>query len=402
MIDSIEFVEDGNITSATGFFAGATYSGIKQNSDSLDLGLLISETPCLSFGLFTCNQFKAAPVELCIERLSKNPYAKAIIANSGIANAGTGKEGLRDAYIVAKFVANEFNLESTDVLVCSTGIIGQKLPLETIKNGLLKIKLTKSGGHKFAKSIMTTDSVPKEAAIRVNGDYVIAAVAKGSGMIHPNMGTMLCFVTTDAKISPEALKTAFNDAVEASLNMVTIDGDTSPNDSVIILANGQSQNEVILPNTEAAYVFGEALRQILIYIAKKIASDGEGATKLMEVTVTGGKEFNEAAKVARAIASSLLVKTAIHGADPNWGRIVAAAGRSCFEMDFERVSLSIGNIKIINKGRVLNYNKKAAELKLHDKNIFISLDLDHGSGRAVAWGCDLSKEYVHINSEYTT
>ena len=401
----IHFIPGGTITSAKGFRAGATYTGIKKESqNSLDLGILFCEVPCASAGLFTTIKTRSAPVILCRQRL-QNGRAAALVVNSGCANAFTGEQGLADAAEVAALAADALGIPPEDVLVASTGVTGQPLPLNLIKMGLGKIALSADGGHDLARAIMTTDIVPKETAVTARAgdiEFTIGGVAKGSGMIHPDMATLLCFLTTDAAVELGFLKTALKQAADVSLNMVSIDGDTSPSDTVTLMASGLAGNNTITADSPEATVFQQALEQVCISLGKALACDGEGATKLIEITIDGAASIPEARKAARTVASSPLVKAAVHGADPNWGRIVAAAGRSGIEMDGEKIDLYIGEEGIVKGGRVCSFSRQRVTEILQQSEVPIRLHLNLGTASATAWGCDLSEEYVTINSQYMT
>ncbi|MFC1907803.1 bifunctional glutamate N-acetyltransferase/amino-acid acetyltransferase ArgJ [Chloroflexota bacterium] len=399
----IEFILEGTVTSPKGFQSGAICTEIKEKTNHiLGLGILFSEKPCGAAGVFTTNKIKAAPVVLCQERL-QNGRAVAIVVNSGCANAFTGKQGLRDTAEMASLAAEIIGASPDDVLIASTGVIGQELPMELIRAGIGQIALAADGGHSLAKAMMTTDTVPKEVAVRVDdGEFVIGGVAKGSGMIHPDLATLLCFLTTDADINLDFLKLALRKAVDISFNMVSVDGDTSPNDTVIIMANGLAGNGPITQDSKQADVFQQALDQACIHLAKSIARDGEGASKLIEVTVSGAPGIAEARLVARTIVSSPLVKAAVHGNDPNWGRIVVAAGRSGVEIMESKIDLHLGDICVIREGKLLPFDKRSAVEVLRGDEVSISLGLNLGTTSAIAWGCDLSEEYVTINSQYTT
>ncbi len=394
----IRTIPEGTVTSPEGFLAGATSAGINKNAtDKLDLAILFSETPCLAAALFTANRLKAAPVILSEQRLKKG-RAEAVVVNSGCANAFTGKQGYAQAIEMAELAAEGIGLAPEGVLVASTGVIGVPLPMERIRSNIERIILSRDGGHALAKAIMTTDTLPKETAVRVkagNSQFTIGGVAKGSGMIHPDLATLLCFLTTDAALDKGFLRKALAKAVEASFNMISIDGDTSPNDMVLLMANG-------LGGSVSAGAFEPALEQVCIYLARAIAADGEGATRLIEVTVGGAASMLEARKAARTVVSSPLVKAAVHGADPNWGRIMAAVGRSGVEVAETRLDLSIGKIAVVRAGSPLPFDKRALIQLLKKKEVSMSLNLNLGSGKATAWGCDLSEEYVTINSKYMT
>lgn len=403
MSAGIEFIPEGTITSAKGFLAGATFAGLNKHAKhNLDLGILFSEATCTATGLFTTNKIKAAPVLLCQERLPSKT-ARAVVVNSGCANAGTGDNGLEDAVNIATSAADMVGVPLRDVLVASTGIIGPRLPIELIKEALKEIKLSPDGGHLLAKAIMTTDTCAKEVAVRANGgEFTIGGIAKGSGMIHPQFGTLLCFLATDAQVDIDFLVPALQKAVDISFNMVSIDGDTSPNDTVLMMANGLAGNEVIRQKTTQANTFQLALEQACIYLAKAIARDGEGASKLIEVTVSGAESTTDARSAARAVVSSPLVKAAVHGCDPNWGRIIAAVGMSSAEVVESKLDLHIGGICLVNRGSPLLFDKKKVISALVDSEVSIALNLNLGEAVATAWGCDLSEEYVTINSLYTT
>jgi glutamate N-acetyltransferase/amino-acid N-acetyltransferase len=394
----IETIPEGTVTSPEGFFAGATSAGIsKKAGDKLDLAVLFSEVPCVAAGVFTTNRIKAAPVVLSQQRL-KQGRVGAVVVNSGCANACTGERGLRDAARMAKLTAEGIGILPEDVLVASTGVIGVPLPMKRITSAIDQIILSRDGGHELARAIMTTDTFAKETAVRVRvgkSEFTIGGVAKGAGMIHPNMATLLCFLTTDAAVEKGFLKKALKKAVAVSFNMISIDGDTSPNDMVLLMANG-------MVGSAPADAFQQALEQVCIYLAKSVARDGEGATKFIEVTVSGAPSLAEARSAARAVVSSSLVKAAVHGADPNWGRIMAAVGRSGVEVEESRIDLYIGNIPVVKAGRPLPFNKRDIIKLLKGREVFIGVNLNLGSAKATAWGCDLSEEYVTINSRYMT
>ncbi|MBA7630040.1 Arginine biosynthesis bifunctional protein ArgJ [subsurface metagenome] len=400
----IEFIPEGTVTSPKGFRAGATYAGIKKRAtDVLDLGILISEAPCMAAGVFTTNRIKAAPVVLSQQRLQRG-RAVAVVVNSGCANACTGEQGLADAAEMATLTAERVGASPEDVLVASTGVIGQRLPMKLIRAGIGRIIPSTDGGHSLIKAMMTTDTVPKEIAARVGGSgFIIGGITKGSGMIHPNLATMLCFLTTDAAVDIDFLRLTLRQAVDNSFNMVSIDGDTSPNDMVLIMANGLAgSNEVIKQDSRLADAFQQALDQVCIYLAKSIASDGEGASKLIEVTVSRASSVAEARLAARTIVGSPLVKAAVHGSDPNWGRIMAAVGRSGVEVVESKIDLHLGGICVVKGGRPLPFDKESVVEALRGSEVSIDLNLNLRSAAATAWGCDLSEEYVTINSQYTT
>jgi glutamate N-acetyltransferase/amino-acid N-acetyltransferase len=403
---NIEVIPEGNVTSPVGFLAGAVYAGIKQKSkDTLDLGAIYSEATCTAAGVFTTNKLKAAPVLLDKERLQKYGKARAVIVNSGCANACTGEQGMANAITTAEMTAKKLGIKSEDVLVSSTGVIGVQLPMDKMEDGINRLTFSTEGGFNLARAIMTTDTKPKNIAIKVrNGktEFCIGGIAKGAGMIHPNMATMLCFLTTDAAVESQFLKSSLKKAVDATFNMISVDGDTSTNDTVLLLSNGLAGNRTITPGSESARAFQEALNKVCLHLAKCIARDGEGATRLIEVVVNGARTRSEARRAARTIASSPLVKTAVHGGDPNWGRIIAAAGRSGAELEPEKSEVFINNLCLFKSGMPLAFEKKTAAAMLAQDEVLLRVELNLGKGQASAWGCDLSEEYVVINSEYTT
>ncbi len=402
MKTKIDFITNGTITSVKGFKAGAINAGIKKKGPKPDLGIIFSETPCVGAGIFTTNKIKAASVVICQNRLPDNEI-QVIVANSGSANAVTGEQGMRDALTMATLAAEKVFTNPEKALVASTGVIGKTLPMDIVKKGIDNITLSEDGGHEFAKAIMTTDTVPKEVAISVNkGAFTIGGVAKGSGMIHPNMGTMLCFITTDADIDTEFLAESLKIAADTSFNMISVDGDTSTNDSLIILANGLAKNKKIDKACRLAHFFQQGLNEVCTYLAKAIVADGEGASKLIEVNVSGAAGYESARAIARTITSSPLVKTAVHGCDPNWGRVIAAAGRSGAEIIESKTDLSICGIRLLEKGIPIQNKEKETAKAMDNKSVVIDLKLNLGNDTATAWGCDLTAEYVSINSDYTT
>jgi len=402
MATDIQFIPDGTVTSARGFTAGAAFAGINRHSKyNLDLGILFSETPCTTVGVFSANKMKAAPVLLCQQRLPTDGI-RALVTNSGCANAGTGRQGLEDAAAMMQAAAGRAGVPVEAMLIASTGVIGKRLPLNEIKETINKVELSADGGHSLAKAIMTTDTIPKEAAVKVGGKYTIGGVAKGSGMIHPQLGTLLCFLATDASVDSDCLKTALEEATDVSFNMVSIDGDTSPNDTLLLLANGLAGNNIIKQGSKEADEFQEGLNLLCIHLAKAIAADGEGACRLIEVSVNGAADIADARAAAKTIVGSPLVKTAVHGSDPNWGRILAAAGRSGANFAEDKLDLYIGDVCLIKGGKPLPFDEQKAIGALNNKTVCIKLNLNLGEAAATAWGCDLSEEYVYINSRYTT
>lgn len=398
MAARIDSIPEGTVTSPEGFFAGATGAGInKKAKNKPDLGILFSDSVCVVAGVFTTNRIKAAPVLLSQERL-KRGRARAVVVNSGCANACTGGRGLEDAARMAELAAKGVGIAPEEVLVASTGVIGVPLPMEKITPAIERIVLSREGGHELAKAIMTTDTFAKEIAVRVkDGDsqFIIGGVAKGAGMIHPNLATLLGFITTDAALELDFARDALKRAVDISFNMLSIDGDTSPNDTVLLLANGRAGR--VPPD-----VFEMALIRVCIYLAKCIARDGEGASKLIEVTIEGARDQAQARLAARTIVSSPLVKAAVHGADPNWGRVMAALGRSGAEVEEARIDLYLGEVQLLKAGTPLAFSEPEVIKLLKAKEVIFRLNLNLGSASATAWGCDLSEEYVTINSQYMT
>lgn len=399
----MKFIE-GGITAPKGFLASGVRCGIKH--EGLDLAVIRSEVPAACAALFTTNAFKAAPVQVSMEHAALG-RAEAIVANSGCANACTGERGLEDARRMAVLTAEALGVDAQSVLVCSTGVIGRFLPMDKIERGISEAvkSLSPEGALDAARAIMTTDTYPKMAACELDIDGVsvrIGGVAKGAGMIRPDIATMFCFITTDAVISPEALKECLLDAVEVSFNSLTVDGDTSTNDTVIALANGLAGNWDISSDGKYMQVFSTVLKSVCIELAKAMARDGEGATKLVEVVVRGANSCADAKAAAMAVANSLLVKTAVFGEDPNWGRVLAAVGRSGAAVDPVLVDLYFGDVKIVEDGQPLNVPDEAARAPMLADELTITIDLKIGSASSRVFTCDLSYDYVKINAEYHT
>jgi glutamate N-acetyltransferase/amino-acid N-acetyltransferase len=386
----------------SGFAAGAVHAGIK-DTDELDLAILYSKMPCVATGVFTTNLVKSAPIILSQRHLTQRK-ARAIVVNSGCANAFLGEQGMTDASEMASLTATKVSIAAKEVLVASTGVIGKPLPMSQIRNGIEKIELRQDGGHELVRAMMTTDTMPKEIAIQVEakeGKFTIGGVAKGAGMMHPELATMLCFITTDAAVNIDFLQQSLKKAVDVSFNMLSIDGETSPNDCVFLLANGLARNTEISFNNGGD--FQNALNEVCIYLAKSIAQDGEGATRLIEVVVEGAVNQTEARQAARTIVSSPLVKAAMHGGDPNWGRIVAALGRSGAKIREDKLDVHLNDICVVKQGSPTRFDAEELRTSLaRANNVPIKVYLNLGDGRATAWGCDLSEEYVRINSEHAT
>ncbi|MBF8266458.1 MAG: ornithine acetyltransferase [Dehalococcoidia bacterium] len=359
----INVIPQGTVTSPQGFLAGSTSAGIKSKSKELDLGLLFSRNPCTAAGVFTQNKVKAAPVLLSMETLKKR-QTQAVVVNSGCANAGTGEKGMEDAREMVSLAARKLGIPADKVFVASTGVIGVNIPVDKVRSGLENIKLSPGGGYELARAIMTTDAWPKERAVEIEIDghrCIIGGIAKGAGMIHPNLATLLVFLTTDAAVEANFLQTALKKAVDASFNMVTVDGDTSTNDSVIILANGLAGNKAITRDTPNGRLFQRALEEVCVFLARSVACNAEGASHLIEIKVEGAISQLQARRAARTIAGSNLVKTAVHGADPNWGRILAAVGRSEIELDENKIDIYIGDICLMKGGKPQTFDKNEAQ-----------------------------------------
>ena len=405
---NIKFVDGGNVTSPQGFLASGIYCGIKKSNLKNDLALVYSEVPATAAGVFTKNKVKGAPVYISKEHLA-NKKAQAIIVNSGNANTCTGDDGLNKAKKMALLQAKELNLKADDVLVASTGVIGVPLNIDAIKNGipLLTEKLSKNGFDEASSAIMTTDTFKKQAAIEFTAGgktVTIGCMAKGSGMIEPNMGTMLSFITTDISIAPELLDEALKAAVNVTYNRVSVDGDTSTNDSVMILANGLAKNKTITEKNEDYNTFLEALTTLSTHIAKNIAKDGEGATKLLECQIIGAATEKDAVILGKSVINSSLVKTAMFGSDANWGRILCALGYAKIKFDPDKVDVSFescaGSINVCKNGSSVDFSEDKAKEILTQDEIVIKVELNCGDASAYVWGCDLSYEYVKINGDY--
>ena len=400
----------GGVTAAKGFRAASAAAGIKYQGRT-DMAMVYSEKPCVAAGTFTTNIVKAAPVKWDQDIVYNHPSAQVIICNSGIANACTGEEGFGYCRATAKAAAETLNVDENSVLVASTGVIGMQLPIEKLSAGVKamapKLQGTLEAGNDAAKAIMTTDTKEKEVAveIEVGGKTVtIGGMCKGSGMIHPNMCTMLGFVTTDACISKKLLQEALSEDVKDTYNMVSVDGDTSTNDTVLLLANGMAENPEINEKNEDYQKFYEALNYINTTLAKKIAGDGEGATALFEVKIIGAESKEQAVTLSKSIVTSSLTKAAIYGHDANWGRILCAMGYSGAQFDPEKVDLyfesKAGKIQIIENGVAVNYSEEEATKILSEDAVTAIADVKMGDCTATAWGCDLTYDYIKINADY--
>jgi glutamate N-acetyltransferase/amino-acid N-acetyltransferase len=404
-VDLPFLITDGNVDSPKGFYATGTASGIKKNG-RLDLGLIYSEVPATSAAVYTLNTFIAAPLLVTKEALAKsNNTLSAIVVNSGNANACTGDEGLNDARMMQAAAADLVGVPREQVAVASTGVIGVRLPMDKVYAGIEKLKDTPKDASLFSQAILTTDTVEKRVSVQVDIDgktVTIAGCAKGSGMIHPNMATMLSFVTTDAKIENDYLQQLLKTTTDETYNMITVDGDTSTNDMVVVMANGMAGNEPLSEQHIDAPRFAQAFLYVQKELAKKIARDGEGATKLIEVTVRNADSAKKARRIAKTIIGSNLVKTAVFGADANWGRIVCALGYSQTTFAPDRVDIYLGSIQVVSNGMPKAFNEEEATAYLKQEQVQIIVDLNEGCHDATAWGCDLTYDYVKINASYRT
>ena len=400
----------GGVTAAKGFEAAAAAAAIKYQGRT-DMALVYSEKPCHAAGTFTTNLVKAAPVKWDQKIVKESPYAQAVIVNSGIANACTGEEGMGYCKETAEEAAKVLGVPENAVLVASTGVIGMQLPMDRLKKGISLLKEAKGStlehGTAASKAIMTTDTVNKEIAVQVElgGKTVtVGGMCKGSGMIHPNMCTMLAFVTTDANISKEMLQKCVSNDVKDTFNMISVDGDTSTNDTLLVLANGMAENPEITEENEDYKVFAKALNTVNTWLAKKMAGDGEGATALFEVKIVGAESKEQAVILSKSVVTSSLVKAAIYGHDANWGRILCAMGYSGAQFDPEKVDLffesAAGKIQIIENGVAVNYSEKEATRILSEPEVTAIADVKMGDATATAWGCDLTYDYVKINADY--
>lgn len=401
----------GGITAPKGFLAAGLRAGIKPGKKNKDMAMVVSEVPCAAAGVFTRNLVKAAPVQWDSMILKEYGVAQAVIINSGVANACTGKGGYEDVKKTAEAVAEALSIHPEQVVVMSTGVIGQPLPMEVMLKGVGQLKEVLSrdaqAAHDAAEAIMTTDTHPKEIALefQIKGKTVkMAGICKGSGMIHPNMGTMLSVITTDVMISKELLDESLREFVEDTFNMVSVDGDTSTNDSLVLMANGLAENDILTAEDADYEVFRMALKQVMTFLAQNIAADGEGATRLLEATVIHGADKAQAKTLAKAIITSNLTKAAIYGMDANWGRILCAMGYSGAQFEPDLVDIRIaseeGTLTLVENGVAADYDETLATKILSPKKITVIADVKQGEASATAWGCDLTYEYVKINADY--
>lgn len=401
---------EGGVTAAKGFQAAAAAAGIKYQGRT-DMAMIYSQTPCVAAGTFTTNVVKAAPVKWDQEIVYHHPHAQAVVCNSGIANACTGEKGYGYCKETAQAVSQALGISEDSVLVASTGVIGMQIPIDRITAGVKALVPGLDGsiaaGTEAAKAIMTTDTVKKEVAVQVQigGQTVtVGGMCKGSGMIHPNMCTMLSFITTDACISKEMLQKALSEDIKDTYNMVSVDGDTSTNDTVLLLANGLAENPEITGKGEDYETFKAALNYINTTLAKKIAGDGEGATALFEVKIIGAESKEQAVTLSKSVVTSSLTKAAIYGHDANWGRILCAMGYSGAKFDPEKVDLffesKAGKIQIIENGVAVDYSEEEATKILSEEAVTAIADVKMGDATATAWGCDLTYDYIKINADY--
>ena len=402
----------GGVTTPLGFSAMGLRVGIKEgNSKKKDMAMIYSNMPCLAAGTFTTNQVKAAPVKWDQKVIYCSPVVQAVVCNSGVANACTGEEGMKYCEDMAKATAEALHIKKDEVLVASTGVIGAQLPMDKIVNGIGMLAPTLDpsieGGHMAAEAIMTTDTKPKEIAFEfeIGGKKcTIGGMCKGSGMIHPNMCTMLGFITTDVSISKDLLYQALSSDIKDTFNMVSVDGDTSTNDTVLLLANGLAGNDMITEKNEEYYKFTKALRNITEYLARQIAGDGEGATALFEVKVINAASKEQAVTLAKSVVTSSLTKAAIYGHDANWGRILCAMGYSEAKFNPDTVDIyfesKAGKLKIVENGMATDYSEEKATKILSEEAVTAICDVKMGEYTATAWGCDLTHEYVSINADY--
>ncbi|MGQ9554389.1 MAG: bifunctional glutamate N-acetyltransferase/amino-acid acetyltransferase ArgJ [Anaerolineae bacterium] len=403
-----ELIENGSITDVPGIRAAGVHAGLKKTG-ALDMALVISEAPAACAGVFTTNRFQAAPVLYDRDAIRADPWSvRALVINSGCANACTGPEGEEDAREMARLAGRAVGVDPNRVLVMSTGVIGQRLPMDKIAHGvaLAAPALSAGGGHDAARAIMTTDTRPKEVAVRtaVAGRQVtVAGMAKGAGMISPKMATLLSAIFTDAAASPTALDAILRQATEQSFNCITVDGDMSTNDTLLLLANGLARNPTISsPDDDGYRELLAAVTCVAIELAKKIAFDGEGATKHVTIAVKGGRTRGEAHQAAMSIAKSPLVKTAIYGRDANWGRVLCAVGYSGVPVDPNRVDMWLGDLHLVHQGRPYNVDEERAAAILAEEDVGITVDLGMGQESVTVWTCDFSHDYVSINAHYRT
>ena len=405
MAEGFELIEGGSVTSPEGFRAGGVFAGLKTPGEGvLDLGMLVSDRAANVAGTFSTNKILSPSVTVSKMRMARGT-ARGVVANSGCANCAVGEQGILDAEEMTRLAADRMGVHAEDFFVASTGMIGVELPMALMRQSIGDIDLSDDGGEAFARSIMTTDTRAKYIAASFEADgrtFTIGGVAKGVGMIHPDMATMLSFITTDADVEGEHLQTALSDAVNLSFNMVDVDGDQSTNDTVLLLANGAAGGDRIDGVGGAGAAFQEALNAVCTYLAKELVRDGEGAGHVIEVNVDGAKSDSDARRAAREISSSNLVKAMVHGRDPNWGRIMMAVGKSGIDLDESKIDIFINGIHIVHEGKAIPYFADAVSAGMVADEVDFRVALNIGDGSARAWGSDLTEEYVTFNSAYST
>ncbi|MYL69489.1 bifunctional ornithine acetyltransferase/N-acetylglutamate synthase [Halobacillus litoralis] len=400
---TIEKVADGSILTPKGYKAGGIHSGLRYRKK--DFALLMSDRPASAAAVYTQSHFQAPPLKVTQESIAEQGKIQSVVINSAVANACTGEEGLANAYEMRRMIAKRFGMPDEYVAVASTGVIGQQLPMEKIAHGCENVEPTEAGYIDFQQAILTTDTCQKHACyqVQVEGKVVtIGGAAKGSGMIHPNMATMLGFITTDANIEPDDLKRALSPSIDNSFNQITVDGETSTNDMVLTLANGEIDHEPLTEDHPDWEAFQTALQLVCEDLAKQIAKDGEGATKLIEVEVTGARTNEEARVIGKKVVGSSLVKTAVYGLDANWGRIVGAIGHSDAEVDPNQCDIYIEDQLVFSNGTPCPFSEEQATEDLDNEKVKMTIHLHEGDGEGTAWGCDLTYDYVKINASYRT
>tara|TARA_Y100001970_G_scaffold64620_1_gene82716 strand:- start:7772 stop:8980 length:1209 start_codon:yes stop_codon:yes gene_type:complete len=400
-----EIIENGNITTPKGFIAGGTNVGIKTDAEELDLGILWSELPDTTCsGVFTSNSVVSPSVTASKINLSKKKI-RGVVANSGCANCSVGEQGLIDAIDVIKLSSDFLSSNPDNFAICSTGIIGEELPMALIRKNISKLNLSQTGGNDFAKSILTTDTKTKEIAVSVNlsGEQIlIGGCAKGVGMIHPNMATMLAFITTDASIDQKIQDNLLKNVVNNTFNQISVDGDQSTNDTVLFFASGASNTKITDISSDEHANFLKAFEYVCEYLAKELVSDGEGSNHVIECEISGALSNEEAKMAARNVVSSSLIKAMVHGRDPNWGRVMMALGKSEIKLEENKIDIYINDIHIAHEGKAIPFSKESVITSMNEKEIKIKIDLNIGDHSGIAWGCDLTEEYVIFNSAYST
>ncbi|PIC56301.1 bifunctional ornithine acetyltransferase/N-acetylglutamate synthase [Sporosarcina sp. P12(2017)] len=404
-IESMKRISRKNIISPKGFKAVGIHCGLKHKKN--DLALLVSEVPASVAGVFTTNVIQAAPLQVTKKVVNETQKMQAVVINSGNANACTGKQGMQDAITMQQKTAEHLGIDSDLVGIASTGVIGEQMNMVPLLSGIEKLQPmdTLEGSIQFSQAILTTDTVTKNTAYATvidDREVVVAGVAKGSGMIEPNMATMLGFITTDANIESEHLQTALKEITDVTFNSITVDGDTSTNDMVLVMANGLAGNHSLTPDHPEWQSFIDALHAVSRDLAKMIAKDGEGATKLIEAKVTGAVSNEQARQIAKSVVGSPLVKTAVFGCDANWGRIIAAVGYSGATIDPEDIKIYIGDTVVVEGGEPIPFSEEKLLIYLKQHEVKFAIELNQGAGQGMAWGCDLTYDYVQINATYRT